>query len=174
LLPNGARGNQCAEVENFLAGVAQSAAWRASAAAPLLPLVLVDERFSTVDALGPMRALGFSARTQRERKDAAAAAVILQRVLDSPGGQALSRLRSFERDVGGDTRSVPLVAAPEGAGEDRWWGDDGEKRIAHPKHEAPSPGNGLGASVDGDYKKSRLTSDYADLVAWLANTQAAK
>lgn len=119
LLLNGERGSQCAEVENFLAGVMQARAWRSGTGVLRpLPIVLVDERFSTAETVGPMRALGFSARAQQKRKDSAAAAVILQRVLDSPGGEALSRLENLDLSDSPSSSRSSISADDYGDGED--------------------------------------------------------
>jgi putative Holliday junction resolvase len=57
---------------------------KALAAADLeIPLVWWDERFSTSEALGQMRALGISTRQGKESVDARAASVILQGYLDA-------------------------------------------------------------------------------------------
>lgn len=52
-----------------------------------IPLVWWDERFSTAEALGQMRAIGFTSRQSKGSVDAQAAAVILQGYLDSLRGQ---------------------------------------------------------------------------------------
>ena len=48
-----------------------------------ISLMWWDERFSTVEALGQMRAIGFTSRQSKGSVDAQAAAVILQGYLDS-------------------------------------------------------------------------------------------
>jgi putative Holliday junction resolvase len=48
-----------------------------------IPVRLVDERLSTVEATRGLRAAGVDSRTGRESVDAAAAVVILQHALDS-------------------------------------------------------------------------------------------
>jgi putative holliday junction resolvase len=50
-----------------------------------LPVDLQDERLSTFEAAGRLRDQGFSARDQKEKVDAQAAAVILQEWLDGGG-----------------------------------------------------------------------------------------
>jgi len=54
-----------------------------------VPIDFVDERYSTVDALEAMRTVGLSPKRQRERVDAAAAAVILQGYLDNRRSQGM-------------------------------------------------------------------------------------
>jgi putative Holliday junction resolvase len=60
-----------------------------------VPVRLVDERLSTVEAARGMRAAGRDARSARSSIDAAAAAVLLQSALDSerntgePAGELL-------------------------------------------------------------------------------------
>ncbi|HWB65508.1 MAG TPA: Holliday junction resolvase RuvX [Mycobacteriales bacterium] len=54
-----------------------------------LPVRLVDERLSTTQASGGLRAAGKSSRAQREIVDAAAAVVVLQAALD--GERAIGR-----------------------------------------------------------------------------------
>ena len=47
-----------------------------------VPIVFVDERFSTKEAAGNLRAAGESSASMRDRLDAAAATVVLQSYLD--------------------------------------------------------------------------------------------
>ena len=54
-----------------------------------VPIDFMDERYSTVDALEVMRAVGLSPKKQWERVDAAAAAVILQSYLDNRRSQGM-------------------------------------------------------------------------------------
>lgn len=65
---------QAEKVERYAAGLAE---------ALTVPVLLWDERFSTVSAERMMREAGLSGRKKRERIDAVAAAVILQDYLDS-------------------------------------------------------------------------------------------
>jgi RNase H-fold protein (predicted Holliday junction resolvase) len=55
--------------------------------------VFVDERFSTVEALSPMFETGTRKVHRESLRDSASAVVILQRVLDDPAAQCLSRLK---------------------------------------------------------------------------------
>jgi RNase H-fold protein (predicted Holliday junction resolvase) len=65
----------------------------------ILPFVLVDERYSTLEALAPMYDGGTSRARREALRDGASAVVILHRVLDDPRASGLSRLR---RDVARD------------------------------------------------------------------------
>jgi putative Holliday junction resolvase len=65
---------QAEKVERYAAGLAE---------ALNVPVLLWDERFSTVSAERLMREAGLRGRKKRERIDAVAAAVILQDYLDS-------------------------------------------------------------------------------------------
>ena len=56
-----------------------------------LPLALVDERFSTAEAIAKLRAAGESAASMRDRLDAAAATIILQTYLDQMQEQRVQR-----------------------------------------------------------------------------------
>lgn len=76
-LPIGLRG-----VEGAAAEKARAFAKRLYSAL-LVPVRLVDERFSTVSAHQAYRSQGQSTRQTRERVDAAAAAVFLQSALDT-------------------------------------------------------------------------------------------
>ena len=70
------------------ARAARAAAAAIGAAADPVPVVLHDERFTTHSAARDLRAAGVRARDQRERIDAAAAAVLLQAWLDRrPAGE---------------------------------------------------------------------------------------
>jgi len=71
---DGTVGEQADKVERYAAGLAK---------AMDVPLVLWDERFSTVSAERLMREAGSRGKKRRERVDAVAAAVILQDYLDS-------------------------------------------------------------------------------------------
>ncbi len=71
---DGTVGEQADKVERYAAGLAK---------AMDVPLVLWDERFSTVSAEKLMREAGSRGKKRRERVDAVAAAVILQDYLDS-------------------------------------------------------------------------------------------
>ncbi len=71
---DGTVGEQAEEVERYAAGLAESLA---------VPVLLWDERFSTVSAERLMREAGLRGKKKRERIDAVAAAVILQDYLDS-------------------------------------------------------------------------------------------
>ncbi len=70
------------------ARAARAEAAAIGAAADPVPVVLHDERFTTHSAARDLRAAGVRARDQRERIDAAAAAVLLQAWLDRrPAGE---------------------------------------------------------------------------------------
>lgn len=69
--------------ENRAAHIARSYAEELSARVSPVPVRLVDERLSTVEAARAMRAAGRSSRVGRGQIDAAAAVVILQHALDS-------------------------------------------------------------------------------------------
>jgi len=71
---DGTVGQQAREVEAFVAELKQ---------AVQVPVILWDERLSTVSAARLLREQGLNARAQRDRIDAAAAAVMLQDYLDS-------------------------------------------------------------------------------------------
>lgn len=63
-----------------------------------LPIHFVDERFTSVEAQRAVRSIGLpkGKREQKERVDAAAAVLILQRWLDSQGGGTLLEERVEE------------------------------------------------------------------------------
>lgn len=67
-----------------------------------VPVRLVDERMSTVEALAGYRAAGLSTRQTRSRVDAAAAAIILQGALDRERntGEAAGELLPIDRTEG--------------------------------------------------------------------------
>jgi len=110
---DGSRGAQCNLVHTFVAGVAQSlASPLPSKTTPAfkpathfqrpqiidgsgfeLPFALVDERFSTVEALQPMYESGTRRARMERLRDGASAVVILHRVLDDPRARSFSRLR---------------------------------------------------------------------------------
>jgi len=71
---DGTVGEQADKVERYAAGLAK---------AMDVPVLLWDERFSTVSAERLMREAGSRGKKKRERVDAVAAAVILQDYLDS-------------------------------------------------------------------------------------------
>jgi len=71
---NGMAGAQAERVERYAVGLAESLT---------VPVLLWDERFSTVSAERLMREAGLRSKKKRERIDAVAAAVILQDYLDS-------------------------------------------------------------------------------------------
>lgn len=77
-LPRSLSGN-----EGPAAALAREYAERLAAKVDPLPVRLVDERLSTVEATRGMRAAGVDSRAGRETVDAAAAAVILQHALDA-------------------------------------------------------------------------------------------
>jgi putative Holliday junction resolvase len=83
---DGTIGQQARKVEAFVAELE---------GAVDVPVVLWDERLTTVSAARFLHERGLDARAQKSRIDAAAAAVILQDYLDS------QKLR--EREVGDDT-----------------------------------------------------------------------
>ena len=60
----------------------------------IIPLKLVDERLSTVQAGRQLHDMGKNARKQRERIDSEAAAVFLQSYLDSEGTSTLPPLET--------------------------------------------------------------------------------
>jgi len=71
---DGTVGEQADKVERYAAGLAEALD---------VPVLLWDERFSTVSAERLMREAGLRGEKRRERVDAVAAAVILQDYLDS-------------------------------------------------------------------------------------------
>ncbi len=71
---DGTVGEQAEKVERYAEGLAKALD---------VPVVLWDERFSTVSAERLMREAGLRGKKKRERIDAVAAAVILQDYLDS-------------------------------------------------------------------------------------------
>jgi putative Holliday junction resolvase len=71
---NGSLGESAAPVQAFAAALGQ---------ATKIPLKLVDERLSTVQASRQLREAGRDARAQRTRIDSEAAAVLLQAYLDA-------------------------------------------------------------------------------------------
>ena len=71
---NGMAGAQAQRVERYAVGLTESLT---------VPVLLWDERFSTVSAERLMREAGLRSKKRRERIDAVAAAVILQDYLDS-------------------------------------------------------------------------------------------
>jgi putative Holliday junction resolvase len=71
---DGTAGKQAEKVECYAAGLAE---------ALTVPVILWDERLSTVSAERLMREAGLRGRKKQERVDAVAAAVILQDYLDS-------------------------------------------------------------------------------------------
>ena len=71
---DGMAGAQAQRVERYAVGLAKSLT---------VPVLLWDERFSTVSAERLMREAGLRGKKKRERIDAVAAAVILQDYLDS-------------------------------------------------------------------------------------------
>lgn len=71
---DGMAGAQAERVERYAVGLAESLT---------VPVLLWDERFSTVSAERLMREAGLRSKKKRERIDAVAAAVILQDYLDS-------------------------------------------------------------------------------------------
>jgi putative Holliday junction resolvase len=71
---NGSLGESAAQVQAFAAALGQ---------ATKIPVKLVDERLSTVQASRQLREAGRDARAQRSRIDSEAAAVLLQAYLDA-------------------------------------------------------------------------------------------
>jgi putative Holliday junction resolvase len=71
---DGTVGEQAEKVGRYAEGLAKALD---------VPVILWDERFSTVSAERLMREAGVRGRKRRERVDAVAAAVILQNYLDS-------------------------------------------------------------------------------------------
>ncbi len=71
---DGTAGEQADKVERYAVGLAESLA---------VPVLLWDERFSTVSAERLLREVGLRGQKKQERVDAVAAAVILQDYLDS-------------------------------------------------------------------------------------------
>jgi len=146
-----------------------------------LPIVLVDERFSTAETVGPMRALGFSARAQQKRKDSAAAAVILQRVLDAPRGQDLSRLDKLDLSKGSslsrsgtladDARDTSSSMAPEFGGEHEWHEADSAaiEKTTFDFNETHNKGSPE-AGVNSKHEKSRAACNDLELMEWLSRS----
>jgi len=77
-LPRSLSGN-----EGPAAATVREYAERLAARVDPIPVRLVDERLSTVEATRGLRAAGVDSRASRETVDAAAAAVILQHALDA-------------------------------------------------------------------------------------------
>jgi len=77
---NGELGEAAEKVKAFAAVLGQ---------ATTIPLKLVDERLSTIQAGRQLHDTGKNARKQRERIDSEAAAVLLQSYLDSEGTSTL-------------------------------------------------------------------------------------
>ena len=71
---DGSYGPQALKVQDFVAALKKSV---------LQPIKTWDERLTTVQAAGALRASGKKAEQQKEKVDAAAAAVLLQGYLDS-------------------------------------------------------------------------------------------
>ncbi len=71
---DGSYGPQALKVQDFVAVLKKSI---------LQPIKTWDERLTTVQAVGALRASGKKAKQQKEKVDAAAAAVLLQGYLDS-------------------------------------------------------------------------------------------
>ena len=71
---DGSYGPQALKVQDFVAVLKKSV---------LQPIKTWDERLTTVQATGALRASGKKAKQQKEKVDAAAAAVLLQGYLDS-------------------------------------------------------------------------------------------
>jgi putative Holliday junction resolvase len=76
---DGTTGQQAQKVEQFVIGLAEVL----SSAKDHVPVLVRDERLSTVSAQRLMKEAGLPGKKKRERLDAAAAAVILQDYLDS-------------------------------------------------------------------------------------------
>ncbi len=74
---NGSYGPQALKVQDFVAVLKK---------AVLQPVRTWDERLTTVQAAGALRAIGKKAKQQKDKVDAAAAAVLLQGYLDSLSG----------------------------------------------------------------------------------------
>ncbi|MFQ5879803.1 MAG: Holliday junction resolvase RuvX [Dehalococcoidia bacterium] len=74
---DGSLGHQARQVEAFAEALAQRMA---------IPITRWDERLSTAEAERRLRAAGYSHRALRERRDAAAAAIVLQSYLDRRRG----------------------------------------------------------------------------------------
>jgi len=79
---NGTTGQQARKVEQFVASLA---------AVLTVPVLLWDERLSTVSAERLMREAGLRGKKKRERLDTAAATVILQDYLDWSDGRRTTR-----------------------------------------------------------------------------------
>ena len=71
---DGSYGSQALKVQDFVAALKKSV---------LQPIKTWDERLTTVQAVGALRASGKKAKKQKDKVDAAAAAVLLQGYLDS-------------------------------------------------------------------------------------------
>ena len=71
---DGSYGPQALKVQDFVAALKKSV---------LQPIKTWDERLTTVQAVGALRASGKKAKKQKDKVDAAAAAVLLQGYLDS-------------------------------------------------------------------------------------------
>lgn len=103
-LPRTLRGGDSASTE-----LARRLAVQLADAVAPVPVHLVDERLSTVDASRMMRDAGRSARSQRAAIDSAAAVVILQTALDA---ERASVTRAGERVRGAQCERSPRPTPP--------------------------------------------------------------
>lgn len=76
-LPSNLKGNDTASTEN-------ARVWaRQLGLVSSIPIILIDERLTTIQATGALRAGGLNSKQMRSRVDSAAAAIFLQAYLDS-------------------------------------------------------------------------------------------
>jgi putative transcription antitermination factor YqgF len=75
-LPSNLKGNDTASTEN-------AREWaRQLALVSSIPIILIDERLTTIQAMGALRAGGLSTKQMRDKVDSAAAAIFLQAYID--------------------------------------------------------------------------------------------
>jgi putative Holliday junction resolvase len=75
-LPSNLKGKDTASTEN-------AREWaRQLGQVTSIPIILIDERLTTVQATGALRASGFNAKQMRSKVDSASAAIFLQAYLD--------------------------------------------------------------------------------------------
>jgi len=100
---DGTVGPQAEKVQAFARSLEQSVR---------VPIVLRDERLTSVDAEERLRATGRTRRGRKAALDQAAAALILQGYLDEGGAAALHEPSAPLRRTGGSTPRVPPTLSP--------------------------------------------------------------